>query len=57
MKDEKSEAKAVLESEAMAAPAGEAKASRGRQAGAPDAYEPPRLLKFDKLEKLIVSGE
>ncbi len=21
------------------------------------AYEPPRLMKFDKLEKLIVSGE
>ena len=23
----------------------------------PPAYEPPKLIKFDKLEKLIVSGE
>lgn len=23
----------------------------------PEKYEPPKLVKFDKLEKLIVSGE
>ena len=23
----------------------------------PEPYEPPKLLKFDRLEKLIVSGE
>ena len=26
-------------------------------ATAPEPYEPPKLLKFEKLEKLIVSGE
>lgn len=26
-------------------------------ASAPEPYEPPKLLKFEKLEKLIVSGE
>jgi hypothetical protein len=46
-KDEKRDAKALPESES----------SRGRKTDAPEAYEPPRLLKFDKLEKLIVSGE
>lgn len=45
-KDEKSDAKAA-----------ESEAARGRKADAPEAYEPPRLVKFDKLEKLIVSGE
>jgi hypothetical protein len=46
-KDEKRDAKATAENDAP----------RGRRAETPEAYEPPRLLKFDKLEKLIVSGE
>ena len=46
-KDEKRDAKPTAESDA----------SRGRRSEKPEAYEPPRLLKFDKLEKLIVSGE
>ncbi len=45
-KDEKRDAKAA-----------ESDASSGRRSEKPEAYEPPRLLKFDKLEKLIVSGE
>lgn len=32
------------------APAGDSRSKK-------PAYEPPRLLKFEKLEKLIVSGE
>jgi hypothetical protein len=32
-------------------------ARRGEKKLAKVAYEPPRLVKFDKLEKLIVCGE
>jgi len=31
--------------------------SEKKSASAPEPYEPPKLLKFEKLEKLIVSGE
>jgi len=29
----------------------------GKAPSTPPAYEPPKLIKFEKLEKLIVSGE
>jgi hypothetical protein len=31
--------------------------AREEKKTSPPKYEPPRLTKFDKLEKLIVSGE
>jgi hypothetical protein len=37
--------------------AGQGGAQAASGAGAGESYEPPQLLKFEKLEKLIVSGE
>ncbi|MEM7111638.1 MAG: hypothetical protein AAF614_04350 [Chloroflexota bacterium] len=33
------------------------KKNENKQTQAKETYEPPKLMKFEKLEKLIVSGE
>jgi hypothetical protein len=39
------------------APHATGQGKKGVQPPAPEPYEPPKLTKFEKLEKLIVSGE